>query len=137
MEVLKLSAREISYIALFESMTGAVVKDCVVDENDSRVTFIVRKGDMGIAIGRRGVNVQRVAKAIGKKVEVIEHSSDPAEFVVNVLRPVKVESVEVDAEKKQIRVRLNMHERERLKRKMLERVREIVRRHHDMDVVIT
>ncbi len=133
---LKLSAREISYIALFESMTGAVVKDCVVDENDSRVTFIVRKGDMGMAIGRRGVNVQRVAKAIGKRVEVVEHSSDPAEFVANVLRPLRVESVEVDREMKQIRVRLNMDERERLKRRMLERVREIVRRHHNMDVVL-
>ncbi len=136
MEVLKLSAREISYIALFESMTGAVVKDCVVDESDGRVTFVVRKGDMGIAIGRRGANVQRVAKAIGRKVEVVEHSSDPAEFVVNVLKPAKVESVEVDEDKKQIRVRLSMHDREKMRRKVLERVREIVKRHHDMDVVI-
>lgn len=65
---IKFTTNEIRYIALFESMTGAMVKDCIVDDENGRVTFLVKKGDMGLAIGKKGSTVAKVQKALDKGV---------------------------------------------------------------------
>ena len=46
----RLSAESIRYLTLFESITGASIKDCIVQ--DDKIIFVVKKGDMGIAIGK-------------------------------------------------------------------------------------
>jgi len=40
------------YIALFESISGASVKDCIVDEVEQRAIFVVNPGQVGVAIGK-------------------------------------------------------------------------------------
>ncbi len=45
------------YIALFESISGASVKDCIVDEVEQRAIFIVNQGQVGVAIGKGGRNI--------------------------------------------------------------------------------
>ncbi|AAB85545.1 MULTISPECIES: NusA-like transcription termination signal-binding factor [Methanothermobacter] len=92
---IKFTTNEIRYIALFESMTGAMVKDCIVDDENGRVTFLVKKGDMGLAIGKKGSTVAKVQKALDKGVEVIEHSNDPVEFIKNLMAPAKVRSIRI------------------------------------------
>ena len=39
---IKFTANEIRYIALFENMTGAMVKDCIIDDENGKVTFVVK-----------------------------------------------------------------------------------------------
>ncbi|ADL59023.1 MULTISPECIES: NusA-like transcription termination signal-binding factor [Methanothermobacter] len=92
---IKFTTNEIRYIALFESMTGAMVKDCIVDDENGKVTFLVKKGDMGLAIGKKGSTVAKVQKALDKGVEVIEHSSDPVEFIKNLMAPAKIRSIRI------------------------------------------
>jgi len=92
---IKFTTNEIRYIALFESMTGAMVKDCIVDDDSGRITFLVKKGDMGLAIGKKGSTVAKVQKAVDKGVEVIEHSNDPVEFIKNLMAPAKVRSIRI------------------------------------------
>lgn len=89
----KLSTEEMRYIAAFESLTGASACDCLVDSDENKLTFVVKSGDIGRAIGKGGSNIQRVRQAIGKNVEVIEHSDDPVEFLKNVFAPAKIESI--------------------------------------------
>ena len=57
---IKFTANEIRYIALFENMTGAMVKDCIIDDEHGKVTFVVKNGDMGLAIGKGGSTVSKV-----------------------------------------------------------------------------
>jgi N utilization substance protein A len=92
---IKFTTNEIRYIALFESMTGAMVKDCIVDDENGKVTFLVKKGDMGLAIGKKGSTVAKVQKTLDKGVEVIEHSNDPVEFIKNLMAPAKVRSIRI------------------------------------------
>ena len=92
---IKLSANEIRYIALFENMTGAMVKDCIIDDEHGKVTFVVKNGDMGLAIGKGGSSVSKVQRAVDKGVEVIEHSDDPAEFITNIMSPAKLKSIKI------------------------------------------
>lgn len=92
---IKFTTNEIRYIALFESMTGAMVKDCIVDDENGKITFLVKKGDMGLAIGKRGSTVTKVQKTVDKGVEVIEHSEDPVEFISNLMAPAQLRSVRI------------------------------------------
>ncbi|HYA61490.1 MAG TPA: NusA-like transcription termination signal-binding factor [Candidatus Acidoferrum sp.] len=94
MEV-KLTTDGIRYIALFERLTGAVARDCIVDEENDRIIFVVKNGDMGLAIGKNGNNINRVKKSIGKHIEIVEHSDDLNEFVANALQPVAVKKVQI------------------------------------------
>ena len=81
--------------ALFESMTGAMVKDCIIDDELSKVTFVVKNGDMGLAIGKGGSTVTKVKRAVDKGVEIIEYNEDPAQFIRNILSPAELKSIKV------------------------------------------
>lgn len=99
MSEVKLSTEGIRYIALFENLTGATVKDCVIDKENDRVIFVVKKGEMGLAIGKGGNSINGVKKVIGKHVEIVEHSEDVNEFIRNVFHPVPVKNVNVVCKK--------------------------------------
>lgn len=87
---IKFTSDEMRYIALFESITGASVRDCIVDEDQGRIIFIVKEGNVGMAIGKRGKNIRLLERMTSKKHEVIEFSEDPKRFIRNALKPAQV-----------------------------------------------
>nr|MBC8520503.1 NusA-like transcription termination signal-binding factor [Methanomicrobia archaeon] len=91
----KLDTEGIRCIGVFESLTGAGVKDCVVDNEANKVIMVVKKGDMGLAIGKGGSNINKVKKLLRKEVEIVEHSADIKEFIENLFRPAYVKSIEL------------------------------------------
>jgi N utilization substance protein A len=92
---IKFTSREMRYIALFQSITGATVKDCIVDNDLNRIIFVVKEGSIGMAIGKKGKNIHTLERMTGKKHEVIEHSENPAQFIKNALKPAKVDEVRI------------------------------------------
>ena len=76
-------------------MTGAMVKDCILDDENTKVTFVVKNGDMGLAIGKSGSTVTKVKKAVGRGVEIIEYNEDPAQFIKNILSPAELKSIKI------------------------------------------
>ena len=92
---IKLTSVEMRYIALFQSITGATVNDCIVDDDLNRIIFVVKEGSIGMAIGKKGKNIHQLEKMTGKKHEVIEHSENPAQFIKNALKPAKVDEVRI------------------------------------------
>ncbi len=134
----KLSTESIRYIALFESLTGANVKDCLI--YDDKVVFLVRKGDMGIAIGKGGINVEKAREIIGKRVEILEHSDEPAEFIQNLFRPIKVKVNIIERDDRKIAYVQAPAQYKGLVigkgGKNINKVKELVRRHHDIEDVI-
>ena len=92
---IKFTSREMRYIALFESITGATVKDCIVNSDLNKIIFIVKEGDIGMAIGRRGKNIRLLERMTEKRHEVIEHSENPARFIRNALKPAAVDEIRI------------------------------------------
>jgi N utilization substance protein A len=92
---IKFTNREMRFIALFESITGATVRDCIVDEDFDRLIFIIKEGDVGMAIGKRGKNISMLEKMTGKKHEIIEFSEDPSQFIKNALKPAKLKEIRI------------------------------------------
>jgi|TARA_B100000959_G_C14661579_1_gene492630 N utilization substance protein A len=78
------------YISLFESLTGAKLKDCIADDN---VTFIVQENEMGKAIGKKGINIKKIESVLKKKIRLIEFNSNISQFVANLTYPFKAQDV--------------------------------------------
>ena len=92
---IKITSREMRYIALFENITGATVKDCIVDEDLNQIIYVVKEGNVGIAIGKGGKNIRLLERMTGKKHDIIEHSESPAQFIKNALKPAQVKEIRI------------------------------------------
>src|SRR3989338_5999077 len=78
------------YISIFESLTAANVKDCIVNE---QMLFIVNENDMGKAIGKQGSNVKRIENLVKKKIRLVEFNDDVVQFVQNLIYPIKAKEI--------------------------------------------
>ncbi len=97
-----LGPRQLDLMKMFQSMTGVATKDVVIDEEFERLIFLVNKGDLGRAIGRRGRKLEILRKVIrrnlGYAVEVVEYDDDLKNFIRNLLSPARVNYIELMGE---------------------------------------
>jgi N utilization substance protein A len=61
-----------------------------------RVIFIVNKGEMGLAIGKGGTTIKQLQNVVARKVELVEYSDDPCEFIRNILNPDMIDQVKIN-----------------------------------------
>jgi len=92
---IRFTSTEMRYIALFESITSASVRDCIIDDDLNRIIFIIKEGDVGAAIGKGGKNIRLLEKMTGKRHEIIEHSENPTQFIKNALKPARVKEIRI------------------------------------------
>lgn len=96
MTEIKLTSGELQLMSLFQSVTSATARDCIIDEKLDRVIFVVNKGDMGLAIGKNGATIKTLQDLVGKKIELVEFSDDVIEFIRNMLSPNSVMDVKIN-----------------------------------------
>ncbi|WAI01594.1 NusA-like transcription termination signal-binding factor [Methanogenium organophilum] len=96
--------KERRYIEELRILTKSIAIDCIVDDGFDRIIYVVKKGDMGLAIGKNGENIRRMQKVLGKRIEMVEEGDTLYEFVRNILRPIDVLMVKDDPESGKIRV---------------------------------
>ncbi len=87
---IRYDANIIKFISLFESVTRAKVKDCMINE---RVVFIVHENEIGKAIGKNGINVRKLENIIKKKIKIVEFSSDVLQFIRNMIYPLQIKDM--------------------------------------------
>ena len=91
---------------MFESITQAKVKDCIIDEKiDEKIVFIIEKGDMGLAIGKHGANFKRIEAVLKKQIRLIEFDDNLSQFIKNCIYPVT--SVEITQNEKKVIIKGN------------------------------
>jgi N utilization substance protein A len=100
-------------ISQFESLTGAGSRDCVVDERNSRLIFVINPGDMGLAIGKKGASIKKASEVMGKKIEVVEYNSDPEQFIKNCFLPAQVTSIIFEGEPEEQTVQVEVRDEDR------------------------
>jgi len=139
---IKLTAEEMRYIALFQDLTRASVKDCIIDENENRIIFLVKPGDMGLAIGRNGINIKRLKRLLGRNIEVVEWAETIEQLAKNALAPARVLNVKVlttPSGKKKVLVTVDPQDKGVAIGKAgrnVARARMILKRYFDIDSVI-
>lgn len=95
-QTIKLTTDQMRLISLFQNVTGASARDCVEDEKQNRVIFVVNEGKMGLAIGKGGSHIRNLQNIIKKNVELVEYSDDPISFLKNMLNPKLVTEVKLN-----------------------------------------
>ena len=81
------------YMQLLQNMTGATVVDCILDEDEDIIIFTVKKGEVGLAVGRGGEKIKRFRRMTNKQVEIFEYLPKAETFIRNALKPAKVKDI--------------------------------------------
>ncbi len=95
-QTIKLTTDQMRLISLFQNVTGASARDCVEDEKQNRVIFVVNEGKMGLAIGKGGAHIKNLQIIVKKNVELVEYSDDPVTFLKNMLNAKLVTDVKLN-----------------------------------------
>ena len=93
---IKLTTDQMRMMSLFQNVTGATARDCVEDEKQDRVIFVVNTGKMGLAIGKGGMHIKSLQNIVKRNVELVEFDDDPAKFLSNLLNSKLVSEVKIN-----------------------------------------
>src|SRR5271169_4482559 len=89
--------KERRYIEELRILTKSTALDCVIDDRFDRVIYVIRQGDMGLAIGKKGENIKRLQNVLGKRIEMVEFAEIPDEFIMNIFKPAEVVGIDRSA----------------------------------------
>jgi N utilization substance protein A len=95
-ERIKLTSEELGLMSLFQNVSGATARDCILDGKRERVIFVIAQGQMGLAIGKAGANIKNVQQIIGKPIELVEWSDEPKQLIMNALNANLITDVRVN-----------------------------------------
>lgn len=94
MAEIRFTEETMRYVSLFQDTTRTTVVDCL--DTPERLIFVVKQGDIGRAIGRKGEHVSTLRRKMNKDIHVVEYNDDPKEFIGNVFRAYGVKKVDVE-----------------------------------------
>lgn len=139
---IRLTSDEMRYIALFENITGAVANDCIIDDKRDRIIIIVKPGDTGLAIGKRGSRIKILKRMIKKNIELIENADNPIDFIKNSFAPARIKEIRITTRLNNKKVAVvNVEDRDRgiaigKNGRTAERTRFLAKRYFQIDNVI-
>ena len=147
---IKIDRKSMELISLFNNISGAIIKDCMVfkspDSYGEVIIFLVKKQDVGKAIGKNGENVKDLMTKLQKKIDVIPFSEKLDEFIQFILNTsknsVKVQEIEIRENKNQKKtVIITVRPQDRGKAigkegSMIRKIKELTLRHFEVDNVI-
>ena len=93
---IKLTTDQIRLMSLFQNVTKVTAHDCIDDEKQDRIIFVVNTGKMGLAIGKGGSNIKSLHNKLKRNIELVEYFDDPAKFLKNVFNPKLINEVKLN-----------------------------------------
>ena len=147
---IKLDRQSMELISLFNNISGAIIKDCFIfqspENNSEIIVFLVKKEDVGKAIGKAGEHVKDLMAKLQKKIDVIPWSENLEQFIQFILNTTKnsiqVQNIEIKEsrnEKKTVIISVRPQDRGKAIGKegsMIRKIKELVIRHYNIDNVI-
>jgi N utilization substance protein A len=83
-------------VAHFSKQSGVTPKDVIVGQ-DGSLNFVVEQQDIGRAVGPQGRNVHNLEQALNRRVRIIAYASDLPTFIQNVIRPLQIADMGIEA----------------------------------------
>ncbi|MBI2549019.1 NusA-like transcription termination signal-binding factor [Candidatus Woesearchaeota archaeon] len=85
----------IQYMSLFQTLTNSKVRDCFIDTN-ALLTFVVEPSQVGKAVGKRGILVKQIERALNRKIKIVAYNPTLVSFVRNIIYPLTAKEVRVE-----------------------------------------
>ena len=129
------SNETVQYINIASKYSKARIVDCLVE--DDRVIFVVEKGHLGMAIGLKAKNLEKLRVLLKKNVKFIEFDNDKERFIYNLCKPYKVNNVVVEESGESFVVRIEANQSDKSKLigrngKNINMIRKLAQRHHSI-----
>ncbi len=93
MSLVKYDNQSLKTMSLFEKITRVDLKDLFTDDNEL-LTFIVKEGYLGKAVGKKAVNVKKLEGLLNRKIKILEFNPNIINFIKNLIYPLKPKSIE-------------------------------------------
>ena len=130
-----LSNEVMQYINMASNILKIDILDCIV--NDDRLIFLIKKGNLGIAIGIKGKNLERLRTVFKKNIKFVELDDDKERFIKNLCKPYKVDNISIEGSDDSVIVKIqaNTSDKSKLIGKggsNIDIIRKLANRHHSI-----
>ncbi|MDT7872148.1 MAG: NusA-like transcription termination signal-binding factor [Sulfolobaceae archaeon] len=141
MPEIKLTSEELRYMSLFQDITKVTARDCIIDEKNNRIIFLINPENMGIAIGKNGSNVKKLEKLLGKSVEIVGYSDNLEDLIKNLMAPARVKTIKLVESNSKKTVYITVEAQDKglaigKSGRNVERAKLILKRYMDIDSVV-
>jgi N utilization substance protein A len=132
---MRIGSQEIQYLNLFQAISHASARDCLV--GNTQISFLVKEGQMGLTIGKKGSTIKKLQQLMKKKIEVFEHKQTAEAFLQNAFPQVVFEKVgtEKTDDKKILSIKMDGENKRKLLADggKLKRIKELAKRNYEID----
>ncbi len=130
-----LSNESMQYINMAANILKIDILDCIVSEG--RLIFIVKKGHLGIAIGIKGKNLEKLRNLFKKNIKFVELDNNKEKFIQNLCRPYKVNNISIEGsgDSTVVKIQANTSDKSKLIGKggsNIDIIRKLAHRHHSI-----
>ena len=130
-----LSNENMQYINMASKITHAIILDCMITDDD-KLIFIVQQGQIGIALGPKAKNLEKLRNMFKKTIKFVEYSTDKEKFVKNLCKPYKVKNLVLEGEEENLVAKVEVETSDKSKiigkgGKNIEIIRQLAQRHHN------
>lgn len=141
MTEIMLSNEAMQYINMASNIIRIDILDCMIA--DDKLIFIVKKGQLGAAIGIKARNLERLRRLFKKNIKFVEFDTDKERFILNLCKPYKINNVvlEGSGDSTIAKVEVDWSDKSKIIGKdgrNIDIIRKLAHRHHSIkDVQIT
>ncbi len=131
---ISLSTEVMKYIRMATQLIHVDILDCLV--TDDKLVFVVKKGQLGAAIGKKGKNLGLLRDRFKKAIKFVEEDEDKMQFIQNLLKPYNVEDITLtgSSDEPVALVRVASSDKSKVIGKSgrnIELIRKLAQRHHN------
>ncbi|KAA0005581.1 MAG: NusA-like transcription termination signal-binding factor [Thermoplasmata archaeon] len=129
------SNENMQYINMASRITRTEILDCMITED--KLIFIVQKGQLGLAIGVKAKNLEKLRNLFKKNIKFVEYDPDKEKFIYNLCKPYRVNKIELEGEDDSViaKIEVNVSDKSKLIGKdgrNIDAIRQLARRHHSI-----
>jgi len=129
------SNESMQYINMASKITRADILDCMMAED--RLVFIIKKGQLGVAIGSKAKNLEKLRNLFKKNVKFVESDPDKEKFVHNLCKPYKINGIALEGSGNSTIAKIESSASDKSKLigkggRNIDMIRKLARRHHSI-----
>ena len=131
---ISLSTESMDYIRTATNVCHVDILDCLV--MDDKVTFVVRQGHLGPAIGKKAKNLERLRTLFKKTIKFVEYHNDKTQFIRNLCKPYEIKEIPFTGSEDEplARIMVNSKDKSKVigkKGSNIDLIRQLAQRHHN------